>query len=132
MPTVHLIFDMMARGGTINGVANYLHFEGIPTPGKQVVGERWYPTTVRRMILADTYRPHTHQELQSVVTEDVWGDLDSNCSYGLWWYGRTKATKGKKRNKDGSIRKNAAEKPRAASDNCIAVPIPASVPRCSR
>jgi site-specific DNA recombinase len=124
MPTVHLIFDMMANGGTINGVTSTLNSEGVSTPGKQVVGERWYPTTVRRMILADTYRPHNYQELEVLVTPEVLATLNADCSYGVWWYGRTKSTKGKKKNKDGTVRKNASDKPRASSEDRIAVPIP--------
>ncbi|MBA3473842.1 MAG: recombinase family protein [Rubrobacter sp.] len=82
MPIVHIIFDMMASGGTINGVTRTLNAEGIPTPGKQVVGERWYPTTVRRMILADTYKPHSYQELQRLTANDVCAELDPKESYG--------------------------------------------------
>jgi site-specific DNA recombinase len=60
MPIVRRMFEMVAAGSTLYSVAKRFETEGIPTPGG---GERWYPQSMRRMILNDVYK-------------------------GIWWYGK--------------------------------------------
>ena len=64
MPVVRRIFEMVASGNNIHQVKATLEAENVPPPGNNLrAGERWYPMTIRRMVLSDAYK-------------------------GTWWYGR--------------------------------------------
>ena len=47
MPTVRIIFEMVADGQTLYGISNTLNTEGVPTMGG---GKRWYPVSMKRLI----------------------------------------------------------------------------------
>jgi len=64
MPVVRRIFEMVAGGSNIHQVKTTLELEHVPPPGNNLTpGQRWYPMTIRRLILSDVYK-------------------------GTWWYGR--------------------------------------------
>jgi site-specific DNA recombinase len=64
MQIVCRIVQMVADGSNIHQVKATLETENVPPPGNNKrEGQRWYPMTIRRMILSDAYK-------------------------GTWWYGR--------------------------------------------
>ena len=49
----------------------------------------WSKTTVKRLVLSDTYRPHTHEEVSRLVSPDVAASLDREGTYGVRWWNRS-------------------------------------------
>ena len=90
MPVVRHIFKMIGvEGRSIRAVRRTLASEGLPTPGG---GRHWSQMTVRALILDDVYRPHTHEEIQKLVSPEVAERLDTDKRYGLYWYNTRKNT----------------------------------------
>jgi site-specific DNA recombinase len=48
---VREVFESFAAGGSCNGIASSLNLRGVPAFG----GGQWYPLTIRRMLLNETY-----------------------------------------------------------------------------
>jgi site-specific DNA recombinase len=94
MAVVRRIFRMVGlEGASITGVASALNREGIEPPGKPwSKSGRWVTSTIRNCIIGDdVYRPHTYDEIKALVAPEVAARLDSDESYGVWWYNRTKS-----------------------------------------
>lgn len=94
MPVVRRIFSMVADGASLNSVAETLDRQGVPIPysrRRDVTG--WNVTFIRDCIIGDdVYRPHTLEEISTLVTPEVASRLDPNKSYGIWWFNRRKST----------------------------------------
>jgi site-specific DNA recombinase len=131
MPVVKRIFSMIGEEGmSINRVKAILEREGVPTPSG---GLNWSKSTIRKMVLNDCYRAHTHPEVKALVSPDVAARLDPNKRYGVSWYGtrRTTVRQVVEEEPDGRRRyrrrQKAVERPR---QEWIAVPVPDSgIPR---
>ncbi len=136
MPIVRRIFRMVGvQGATMHKVKRTFEREGIPTPQG---GKYWDRPFFRECILDDVYKPHTREELDSLVAEglmslDVAAALDPHKSYGIWWFNRRRCTRTRIVNTgaDGQRkykwRQQITEKPR---EEWIAVPVPdAGIPR---
>jgi site-specific DNA recombinase len=117
------------EGSSLRAVRRTLQAEDVPTPG----GARsWTQVFVLSAILADVYRPHTYEEVKSLVTPEVAARLDPNGSYGIFWHNTKSSTythvaEGGPGAKVYRKRRKVTPKPR---EEWIAVPIPHSdIPR---
>jgi site-specific DNA recombinase len=128
---VRRIFRMVGlEGVSITGVARALNREGIEPPGKPwSKSGRWVTLTIRNCIIGDdVYKPHTYDQIKALVTPEVAARLDSDESYGVWWYNRTKANTRQvslngANGKEYKRRVKYAPKPLS---EWIAVPVPAA------
>jgi site-specific DNA recombinase len=139
MEVIRRIFRMVgAEGASMHGVCKALDREGVPTPqtprkAKHPEERRWWSKrTIRDIIEDDCYRPHAHEEIAPRLSPDVAARLDSEASYGVWWFGRRHTTHervaevGADGTRDYRLRQKTAVKPR---EQWIAVPVPdAGVP----
>jgi len=86
MRTVHRIFSMVGEERmALHGVKRAMEAEGIPAPNG---GRFWNTNTIRDIVLEDCYRPHSHGEIEDLVSPQVAAALDQAKSYGVWWYNR--------------------------------------------
>ena len=126
MCVVRRVFRMIgAERMPLSAVKKVLDREGVPLRGG---GRFWSRIFLKRIILQDVYKPHTYEEIDSLVSPEVAARLDPARSYGIWWYGQHRWTQtqvaegGRYRRK----RRIALRPP----EEWIAVPVPDSgVPR---
>jgi site-specific DNA recombinase len=86
MEVLRRIFYMVgAEGKSLRAIANTLEREGLPTPKR---AKHWNRSFFRTCISDDVYRPHSFEEVRSVVAPAVAARLDPDRSYGLWWFNR--------------------------------------------
>ena len=92
----------------------------------------WGDQVLRRLIANDVYRPHTFDEIASLVTPEVAGRLDPDKHYGIQWYNRKKTSTSTIAEPDENggqryrKRSTVSLRPR---EEWIAVPAPAFLPR---
>lgn len=115
MAAVRRAFALVASGEGIRGACRKMGEEGFPTPGNSPHG-RWPASSMRNIILDDSYFPHTIDELRPLLSNAVHSSLDPAKLYGIWFYNRREAVKTRRGRK---IR----QKPR---EEWIAVPVPDS------
>jgi DNA invertase Pin-like site-specific DNA recombinase len=114
MPNVVRIFAEIANGRSIKHVKNTLEEERVPNPSG---GPRWSNATLRNMILNDSYRPYTVQELAAAgVSAEVIARLDPEQEHGIHWANRMVSKPGK-----GKKHRKIVQSPR---DRWIPVPLP--------
>ncbi|HEY6750671.1 MAG TPA: recombinase family protein [Rubrobacteraceae bacterium] len=89
MTVVRRILRMFGEGASIHGVRDALEREGVPAPSG---GRRWSRTTVKNIVLDDCYRPHTIEELETLVTREVVARLEPGKLYGVSWWGRRRTS----------------------------------------
>jgi hypothetical protein len=54
--------------------------------------KRWNATFIRNGIIGDdVYRPHTFEEISTLVSGEVASRLDPHKSYGIWWFNRRRS-----------------------------------------
>jgi site-specific DNA recombinase len=131
MRVVRRIFRMVgAEGDSLNGVKKTFDREGVPTPR----GSRyWGNTFIQRVITDDVYKPHTFEEVKTLVSPEVASRLDLEKSYGVWWFNRRRRTE-KQVSEVGSDgrrryvrRSTTTQKPK---EEWVAIPVPDSgIPR---
>ena len=135
MPTVARIFRMVGvEGVAIRGVKRTFEREGLPTPDNK---RHWGQFFIREAIRDDIYKPHTREEIETLVAKgqmsaDVAARLDPEKRYGIWWFNRRKtktyqvAVNGTN-SKQYKRRTTITQRP---EDEWIAVPVPESgIPR---
>src|SRR5829696_4666738 len=85
MAVVRRIFRMVGvEGQTIFAAKRMLDAAGVPTAtGKP----RWSSSMIRDIISNDVYRPHSFEEVEPLVSQEVAARLDPQQSYGLWKWG---------------------------------------------
>src|SRR5215216_181799 len=85
MAVVRRIFRMVGvEGQTIFAAKRMLDAAGVPTAtGKP----RWSSSMIRDIISNDVYRPHSFEEVEPLVSQEVAARLDPQQSYGLWRWG---------------------------------------------
>lgn len=84
MAVVRRIFRMLAlEGASLNSIIRKLEAEGVPNPSG---GRHWYKRNIKAYVLNDVYRPHSFEEVESLVSPEVAARLDKSKSYGIWWY----------------------------------------------
>jgi site-specific DNA recombinase len=130
MQIVRRIFHMVGtEGRSFRSISTILEREGIPTPKG---AKYWDRSFFRKCIEDDVYKPHTFEEVQEVVSEEVSARLEPRRQYGVWWFNRRglDIRQVSEPGPDGrSYRKTYRwyHKPKA---EWIAVPVPASgIPR---
>jgi site-specific DNA recombinase len=136
MQIVRRIFRMVGvEGATAHMVKRTLEREEIPTPGG---GKYWDRPFFRECILDDVYKPHTREEIESLVAEelispDVAAALDPHKTCGIWWFNRRRCTRtrivstGVDGQREYRWRQRIEEKPR---EEWVGVPVPnAGIPR---
>ena len=86
MLTVRRVFRMVGEERmALHGVKRALEAEGVPAPNG---GRFWNTNTIRDIVLDDCYRPHSHEEIEALVSPDVSAALDRSESHGVCWYNR--------------------------------------------
>jgi site-specific DNA recombinase len=130
MAVVRRIFRMIgAEGMTMHAAKKTFEREGVPAPGG---GKRWDRTFFRSCIFDDVYRPHTYEEVKSLVSPDVALRLDPDKRYGIWWFNRrrrkrTRVSDNGPNGKSYRWQSTTTTRPR---EEWIAVPVPDSgIPR---
>jgi hypothetical protein len=117
------------EGCSLSRIKQTFEAEGLPTPAGR---KYWSTTFIREVIKDDVYRPHGFQEIKALITPEVAARLDTDKSYGIWWFNRKRHTIRQvvEHTSKGNIyrkRKKAVDKPR---NEWIAVPVPdAGIPR---
>jgi site-specific DNA recombinase len=99
MPYVHMIFERVGAGHTMYSIAQHLNEIGAPSPGNG----KWHGTTIRKMILNDTYT-------------------------GILWWGRERVTTtmvSKVENGERTYKKKVLRESRPRSE-WIEIPVPDS------
>ena len=91
MAVMRRLFRMVGvEGMSLYGVQLALREDGIPSPtGKPL----WDLQSIRKMLLRDLYRPHTHDELRRIVSAEVLAGLDLEQRYGVYWFGEHAETR---------------------------------------
>jgi len=82
---VEKIFRLAADGHGTRAIQTRLYREGIPSPtGK----ETWHRPTLKRIVLSDTYKPHTYEEAIELVPPAAAAALAEGGAYGIRWWNR--------------------------------------------
>jgi site-specific DNA recombinase len=83
---VERIFRLAAEGHGTKAIQTRLYREEIPSPtGK----ETWHRPVLKRMVLSDTYKPHTYEETLDLVPAQVAVALEEENTYGIRWWNRS-------------------------------------------
>jgi site-specific DNA recombinase len=91
MPVVRRILHMVGlEKRVMNSVKKALEAEGVTTP---TGNKYWHTRTIRTIVLDDVYRPHTHEEIKTMIAPEVADRLDPNKSYGIWWFNRERISR---------------------------------------
>jgi site-specific DNA recombinase len=127
MPVVRRIFSMVEEGATLYGVVQTLNREGVEPPEPSRSG-LWSITCVRGMIKDDVYRPHSFEEVGTLIAPEVVARLDPSVSYGLWWFNRKRTVRQQvaEYGPEGRIYRNKIKAIQKPSSEWIAVPVPDS------
>ncbi len=99
---------------------------------KRVEDLDWSQTYLKKLIMQDAYRPHTHEEIAALVSADVADKLDPDSSYGILWYGRQRHHHGQRSENgpNGRAYRKTKKSVSVGREKWIAVPIPAAgIPR---
>src|SRR5215217_5086737 len=84
------------------------------------------------MIEEDVYRPHSLEEVGTLVAPEVVARLNPSLSYGLWWFNRKRTVRRQvaEYGPEGRIYRNKVKTMQKPMSEWIAVPVPNSgVPR---
>src|SRR5215216_2255663 len=73
------------EGLTLHAVAKALEREGVLTA---TGGKHWDVRVIKNCIVDDVYRPHAFEEIEELVASELAARLDTEKSYGVWWYNR--------------------------------------------
>lgn len=118
MKVVRRVLGALASGASIHSVQAMLEADGVTAP---MGGGRWGRETIRKMALADCYRPHSPEELRGLVaegllSEEVHDALDPGGTYGIEYYGKTRSRRASRHTK----RRVAEPAPRSS---WVAIPV---------
>ena len=123
------IFQLAADGRGTKAIQTRLYREGIPSPtGKEL----WHRPVIKRMVLSDTYRPHTYEETVDLVPSMVAATLTSGEEYGIRWWNRSsqKSRQVSEHTQDGTRRyRRKVAYARRAPEEWVGAPVPAFLPR---
>jgi site-specific DNA recombinase len=126
---VEKVLRLAADGLGQNAIQTRLFREGVPSPtGKP----QWDWRMIKRIVYNDAYRPHTFEEISTLLAPEVAATLDPDREYGVQWYNRQRVTERTVSEPDGSgerrYRKTRTFKWRPREE-WIAAPVPAHIPR---
>jgi site-specific DNA recombinase len=121
------------EGLAIRRVRKALDDLGVEPPGGYMnKSGLWNEWQIRRMLLNDAYKPHSFEEIGSLVTPEVAANLDPEKSYGIWWWGkeRHRMRQISERKSGGKVYKKATRSVPLPKEEWVAVPVPdAGVPK---
>ena len=128
---VEQVFHLAAEGLGTKAIQTRLYRQGIPSPtGKEL----WHRPVLKRMVMSDTYKPHTYEEAAGLVPPAVAanGALKEGEEYGIRWWNRS-SQRGRQVSepaRDGTrrYRRKVAFAVRDRSE-WVAAPVPAFLPR---
>src|SRR5215218_956771 len=113
----------------VHGVITAFKKEGIPTPtGKK----GWERAIVKRLIWEDSYKPHSFEELEDIVSPEVLSGLDQDKSYGVYYFNRERVLTHQVVEETPQGRRYKKKTRRILKDRSewIAIPVPdAGIPR---
>ena len=122
MKVIHFLFHAVANHESLYSVAKRLNEQGIKSPR----GGKIYGSSLRKYITNDVYKPHTFDELSSIVSPEVLSKLDPNKTYGIHWYN----TKHVEYEKTSDYRMKQVKKQFKPKEEHIAIPVTdAGIPR---
>jgi site-specific DNA recombinase len=126
---VEKIFRLAAEGHGTKAIQTRLYREDIPSPtGREV----WHRPVLKRMVLSDTYKPHTYEEAMELVPKEVAKVLEKERSYGIRWWNRSsqKWRQISEATPDGQRRyRRKISYASRGREEWIGVPVPAFLPR---
>jgi site-specific DNA recombinase len=124
MVIVRRIFHMVGVEKVgVHGVITAFKKEGIPTPtGKKV----WERAIVKRLIWEDSYKPHSFEELQEIVSPEVLSALDKGKNYGVYYFNRERVLTHQVAEETPGGRRYKKKTKRTQKDRSewIAIPVP--------
>ncbi len=85
MVVVESIFRMAAEGLGPMKIQTRLYERGVPAPRG---GKVWGRDTIKRLVMSDTYLPHSYEEVGALVPPAVAAALGSEKNYGIRWWNR--------------------------------------------
>jgi site-specific DNA recombinase len=134
MAIVKRIFRWIGiEGWSVRRVRKALDDLGVEPPGSHMnKSGRWNEWQMRRMLRNDAYRPHPIEEIEALVTPEVAANLDTEMSYGIWWWGkeRHRTRQISEEKPSGKIYKKVTRSVPLPSEEWVAVPVPdAGVPK---
>jgi len=117
------------EGVSIRGVKRAFERAGLLTPtGKH----NWSTAFIRACIVDDSYKPHTYEEVELLVSAAVAAKLSPEKCHGIWWFNRERITR-KQVAEDGPGGKRYRRRSKSTikpATEWIAVPVPDSgIPR---
>ena len=125
------VFRFAAEGLGTKAIQTSLYRKGIPSPtGKEV----WHRPVLKRMVMSDTYKPHTREEAAELVPPAVVasGVLKEDEEYGIRWWNRysRRSRQVSEPTRDGSrrYRRKVVLSERDHAE-WVATPVPAFLPR---
>jgi site-specific DNA recombinase len=129
MVVVQMIFRLAAEGHGTKAIQTRLYRESISSPtGKDL----WHRPVLKRMLLSDTYKPHTYEEAIQMVPSTVAATLNESEEYGIRWWNRSSQSSSQvsEPTRDGrrTYRRKVAYA-RRAPEEWIGTPVPAFLPR---
>ncbi len=128
MDNVRTIYDRAANNESLEKIRRRLDEKGIPSPGRSASG--WNKKSVRDILVNDLYKPHTFEEVASLVGESVSAELDPESFYGLWTFNRRKTTKRREWSEDKNKYVNRYKSVQNPRGEWLFVPVPdAGIPR---
>ena len=134
MMVVKRIFRWVGvEGWSVRRVRKALDDLRIEPPGSHMnKSGLWNELQIRRMLLNDAYKPHSFEEIESLVAPEVVANLDPEKCYGIWWWGkerhRTRQTS--ERKPSGKVYKKVKHSVPLPKEEWVAVPVPdAGVPK---
>ena len=126
MEVIRRIFRMVGIEGRSPGsLARVFDREGVPRPKGT---KRWDRSFFRECILADIYKPHSIEEVRTVVSAEVAARLDPEKRYGLWWFNRrgVKVQQVSEPGPDGRRYRKTYRWHHKPKEEWVAVPVPDS------
>ena len=128
MAVVKRIFRWIGvEGWTIRRVRRALDDLGVEPPGGHMnKSRRWNETQLRSMVFNDAYRPHSFEEVESLVASEVAASLDPEKNYGIWWWGRERHRMRQisERRPNGKVYKKLTRSVPVPKEEWVAVPVP--------
>jgi site-specific DNA recombinase len=89
MAVVEKVLRLAADGLGQSAIQTRLFREGVPSPtGKP----QWDWRMIKRIVYNDAYRPHTFEEISTLLAPEVAATLDPDREYGVQWYNRQRVT----------------------------------------
>jgi site-specific DNA recombinase len=131
MAVVEKVIRLAAEGLGQHAIQTRLFREGVPSPSGK---PQWDWRMIKKIVYNDAYRPHTFEEISTLLSPEVAATLDPDKEYGVQWYNRQRVTERTVSEPDGvspggrRYRKTRTFRWRP-KEEWIAAPVPAYVSR---